>query len=46
MSKISQNIRDGAMAFLSAEYKKLAIFVVVVAALLAFANQGKQTATC
>jgi K(+)-stimulated pyrophosphate-energized sodium pump len=41
MSKISQNIRDGAMAFLAAEYKKLAIFVVVVAALLAFANQGK-----
>ena len=40
MSKIAGNIREGAMAFLSAEYK-LAIFVLIVAGLLAFANSGK-----
>ncbi|MBW3563742.1 MAG: sodium-translocating pyrophosphatase [Acidobacteria bacterium] len=38
MVKISGYIRDGAMAFLGREYRILAIFVVVVAALLAFAN--------
>ncbi len=36
MARIADNIADGAMAFLKAEYKVLAIFVVVVAALLAF----------
>ena len=40
MKEIAAAIREGAMAFLSAEYKKLAIFVVVVAALLAWANAG------
>ncbi len=40
MKEIANNIAEGAMAFLSAEYKKLAIFVVVVAALLAWANAG------
>ena len=40
MSKIAGNIREGAMAFLS-EYKQLAIFVLIVAGLLAFANSGK-----
>lgn len=40
MSTIAKNIREGAMAFLAAEYKKLAIFVVVVAGLLAYANHG------
>ena len=38
MQKIAKHISDGAMAFLKAEYKVLAIFVVVVAALLAFSG--------
>ena len=42
MKHIAGNIREGAMAFLSAEYRKLAIFVVVVAALLAWANAGQK----
>ena len=41
MTTIANNIREGAMAFLSAEYKKLAIFVVIVAGLLAYANHGQ-----
>jgi K(+)-stimulated pyrophosphate-energized sodium pump len=36
MAKIAHNIAVGAMAFLKAEYKVLSIFVVAVAALLAF----------
>ena len=36
MSRIAKNISDGAMAFLKAEYKVLAIFVVAVAILLFF----------
>jgi K(+)-stimulated pyrophosphate-energized sodium pump len=36
MKKIAGHIAEGAMAFLKAEYKVLAIFVVCVAALLAF----------
>ncbi|MEM7575219.1 MAG: sodium-translocating pyrophosphatase [Bacteroidota bacterium] len=36
MAKIADNIADGAMAFLKAEYRVLAIFVLVVAGLLAF----------
>ena len=36
MVKIGKAIADGAMAFLRAEYKVLAIFVVIVAILLAF----------
>lgn len=39
MITISGHIRDGAMAFLSREYKILAIFVVVVAGLLVYANK-------
>ncbi len=34
MAKIAKHISDGAMSFLKAEYKVLAIFVVIVAALL------------
>lgn len=34
MERISQNIARGAMAFLSAEYKVLSIFVIIVAILL------------
>ncbi len=40
MKEIGGYIQEGAMAFLAREYKILAIFVVVVAALLAFANSG------
>jgi len=36
MSKIAKHIADGAMSFLKAEYKILAIFVVAVAILLYF----------
>lgn len=42
MVGISQHIATGAMAFLKAEYKVLAIFVVCVAVLLAFMNQGAE----
>ena len=38
MKEIGGHIRDGAMAFLGREYKVLAIFVVIVAILLAVAN--------
>ena len=41
MKKIAAHIRDGAMAFLRREYSVLAIFVVVVASLLAFVNAGR-----
>ncbi|MCA9539625.1 MAG: sodium-translocating pyrophosphatase, partial [Myxococcales bacterium] len=41
MREIANAIREGAMAFLAAEYRKLAIFVVVVAALLAWSNNGQ-----
>ena len=34
VAKITQRIHDGAMAFLYAEYRMLAVFVVVVAGLL------------
>ena len=40
MKHIGQAIREGAMAFLSREYKILALFVVVVAILLGVANAG------
>lgn len=40
MAKIAGHIAEGAMAFLRAEYRVLAIFVLVVAALLAY--QGYQ----
>ena len=41
MISISEHIRQGAMAFLAREYRILAVFVVVVAALLAWANWGR-----
>jgi len=41
MKSIGKSIADGAMAFLKAEYRVLAIFVVVVAFLLGFANDGR-----
>jgi K(+)-stimulated pyrophosphate-energized sodium pump len=41
MSKIAAHIREGAMAFLGREYRVLAIFVLIVAVLLAWANAGR-----
>ena len=38
MAKIANHISDGAMSFLKAEYRVLAIFVVIVAALLAWSG--------
>lgn len=38
MREIAGYIREGAMAFLAREYKVLAIFAIIVAALLAFSN--------
>ncbi len=40
MVRIGKSISEGAMAFLKAEYRVLIIFVLVVAVLLAFANNG------
>jgi len=41
MIEISGHIKEGAIAFLMAEYKVLVIFVISVALLLGFANAGK-----
>ena len=41
MIRIAKNISDGAMAFLKAEYKVLAIFVIAVAALLYFKGEAE-----
>lgn len=43
MQEIGQAVREGAMAFLSREYKVLAVFVVAVAALLVWGNLSKGT---
>ncbi len=40
MERIGSNIADGAMSFLKAEYRVLAVFIVVIAVLLGFANVG------
>ncbi|MBT8233769.1 MAG: sodium/proton-translocating pyrophosphatase, partial [Bacteroidia bacterium] len=40
MARIAKNISDGAMAFLKAEYKVLAIFVVIVAILMAWSGMS------
>ena len=42
MARIAKNIADGAMAFLKAEYKVLAIFVVAVAILLFFKGSAEE----
>ncbi|WP_343487602.1 sodium-translocating pyrophosphatase [Allomuricauda sp. d1] len=42
MARIAKNIADGAMSFLKAEYKILAIFVVAVAVLLFFKGQNEE----
>ena len=45
MVRIGQAIREGAMAFLSAEYKVLAIFVVVVAVLLGWSGATSENSS-
>jgi K(+)-stimulated pyrophosphate-energized sodium pump len=40
MQEIGAAVREGAMAFLSREYRVLGIFVVIIALLLGLANQG------
>jgi K(+)-stimulated pyrophosphate-energized sodium pump len=40
MARIAKNIADGAMAFLKAEYKVLAIFVVIVTVLMAWSGNN------
>ena len=42
MKRIAKNIADGAMSFLKAEYKVLAIFVVAVAILLYFKGSAEE----
>ncbi len=41
MARIAKNIADGAMSFLKAEYKVLAIFVIALAVLLAFKGESE-----
>ena len=41
MKTIGGHIADGAMAFIKAEYRILAIFILAVSILLAFANRGE-----
>jgi len=43
MERIAQNISDGAMAFLRAEYKILSVFVLVTAILLGFKGESEGT---
>ncbi|MBN1408781.1 MAG: sodium-translocating pyrophosphatase [Calditrichaceae bacterium] len=43
MIEIGQAVREGAMAFLSREYKVLSVFVVAVAALLFWGNYSRNT---
>ena len=45
MARIAQNITDGAMSFLKAEYSILTVFVIAVAVLLGYAGQtqGEQS---
>ena len=43
MQEIAGHIHEGAMAFLSREYRVLAIFVVIVAVLLAVGNAAQET---
>lgn len=42
MATISKHIQDGAIEFLTTEYKVLSIFVIAVAILLGFANMGRE----
>lgn len=46
MQKISKFISDGAMAFLSREYKSMAIFIVVVFFIICLSGIGWKTGLC
>ncbi len=43
MARIANNISEGAMAFLKAEYKVLAIFVIIVAVLMAWSGMNENS---
>ena len=45
MAGIAKNISDGAMSFLKAEYSVLAVFVVAVAVLLAYAGSTQEASS-
>ena len=45
MQKIAQHISEGAMAFLKAEYKVLAMFVLFVALLLAYSGLNAENSS-
>lgn len=45
MAEIAANIADGAKAFLRREYRVLFVFVIAVAALLAFANASQESSS-
>jgi K(+)-stimulated pyrophosphate-energized sodium pump len=45
MKEIAAHIHEGAMAFLSREYRVLAVFVLVVAGLLAYSNSTVETSS-
>jgi K(+)-stimulated pyrophosphate-energized sodium pump len=45
MIKISQYIREGAIAFLKTEYKVLLWFIIIVAILLGYANFGNENSS-
>ncbi|MFL3008716.1 MAG: sodium-translocating pyrophosphatase [Candidatus Neomarinimicrobiota bacterium] len=45
MKSIGHSISKGAMAFLRAEYRILAIFVIIVAVLLAFSNRNAENSS-
>ena len=45
MAKISQYIREGAIAFLVTEYKVLLWFILIVAILLGYANHGNENSS-
>ena len=42
MVEISANIREGAIEFLKTEYRVLFVFVIAVAAILAFSNSSRE----
>ena len=45
MARIAKNISEGAMAFLKAEYRVLAVFVLAVAILLAISGSSEETSS-
>ncbi len=45
MSRIAKHISDGAMSFLKAEYKVLAVFIVAIAALLYFKGTYEESSS-